>query len=95
MNNIHRHYEPALNDSGEKNINERRLWAATIKLAMDDIKYGHPKRKKRNQAHIRHYNSAVAWLNRIDDYSVGSFLYVCEILKFNPTLIRKHILSAV
>lgn len=68
------------------------MWAAVVKLAIDDIRFGSTKRKKRSQEAIRNYNSAKAWFLREKDRNVGSFLWVCDLLKLNPTLTRNRIL---
>jgi hypothetical protein len=71
----------------------RKLWAAVINQASDDIN-GVPDWRDKNSAHWRtiRRERAEAWLvsARTD---CGSFLWICDTLRIDPSRIRTKILN--
>jgi len=70
-------------------MNERDLWSAVIMQAFDDmaapaLKSGSTGERIR----ARNCVNARAWLNSTRNNGVGSFLWVCESLDFDPAKIR-------
>lgn len=66
----------------------KKLWAAMMVLAYKDARRsGNSDETKRNRM------SAIAWFNNMGNTGVGSFLWVCDILKLDPEKTRKEAVS--
>jgi hypothetical protein len=90
-----KHYPQMIEDRPEPvSIEYRKLWAAVINQAGDDIN-GVPDWRDKNSAHWRtiRRERAEAWLvsARTD---CGSFLWICDTLRIDPSRIRTKILSS-
>ena len=86
-------HEPIEAGPSESGWEYRRLWAAVINQAVDDIK-GVPDWADKNSIHYKvlRGEQARAWLKskRTDP---GAFLWICDTLKLDPKPIRDVVLS--
>lgn len=72
---------------------EKTLWFAVMKCAIDDLELGEKaKRKNPHKDYNSHYDSAKYWLDREDD-NFGSFIWVCELIGVDPSITREKILK--
>lgn len=65
----------------------RNLWVAVLRQALDDATYEKPPHTN-VPLHVHHY--AIDWF-KSDRDGVGSFLWVCTILDFDPDRIRRYL----
>jgi hypothetical protein len=69
-------------------VDERRLWAAVLLRAIEDLA-GHCTPASRAQReHLRYH--ADLWIAS-DRRDVGSFLWICDELAIKPACIRRHV----
>jgi hypothetical protein len=68
---------------------EKALWLAVLDQALNDLTYtGYASRSEEIHAH----DSAYLWL-RSDSRSLGSFLFVCDVLGLDAAWFRKHLFA--
>lgn len=67
----------------EDNKNHLALWAAVLERAIDDLQSNN--RLDRDDAY--------GWFNRMEEDGVGSFVWVCSVLNYDPPRTRRKIFS--
>jgi len=78
-----------IQDAQDILLEERKLWAAVVKMAVDDLRLD-----SYSKAPGKDARNAGAWIANNDEH-VGSFLWVCDFLKIDPVSIREKVLKEV
>ncbi|MBU4317125.1 MAG: hypothetical protein KKF30_07605 [Proteobacteria bacterium] len=66
----------------------KALWAAVLERAIQDLDY-HPKTKE----YKLHYSPARYWLKNLKNKGLGSFIWVCKAIDYDPDRTRAKILD--
>ena len=69
------------------NVPERNLWAAVLKMAIEDITTSRYDKRRRMESD--NYKAAMKWIMSDKDDLYNSFLNVCCLLDLNPDIVRR------
>lgn len=74
---------------------EQELWARVLLNAIEDLNPNESVKpnKYKDRYRLLNRHSAVKWFNDVENNEIGSFLWICGILKLDPEIIREKIMK--
>ena len=74
---------------------EQELWAGVLTNAIEDLNQSQDVKPHKYKSRYRMLNrrGAIKWFTDVENNEIGSFLWICGILKLDPEIVREKIMK--